>query len=120
MKVMITIFGLMTVLAGVLPFAGNFNILPAYIPTTGMWYYGIIIGIGVLGFIYGVTNPGMLLYGTDRFIPVFLGILTLFGGVLPFVQNFGFLKMVPATGLIYSGIISLIGIIGIIYGATQI
>jgi len=121
MKIMITLLGIMTVLAGVLPFIGNFNILPAYIPTAGTLYYGIIIAIGILGFIYGVANPGMLLFGTDRFIAVFLGVLTVFGGLLPLLKNYiGLFAIVPTAGLIYSGIISLIGIIGIIYGATQI
>lgn len=119
MKVMITLIGVLTVLAGLLPLAGEFLSLPEYVPTTGMWYHVVVIAVGVIAFAYGAWNPGMFLFGAQRGITIILGLLVLFGGILPFLQNFGLLEFIPTTRWVYAGALSLIGIGGIVYGSTQ-
>ena len=113
MKIMITIIGVLIVLAGVLPFLSNFGILPAAIPVEKPGYQFIIIAVGILGLLYGFFNS--MLFGAEKFVTIALALLTVLGGILPFIQNF-IPAIIPTTGPIYSGIIIVIGVIGIIYG----
>lgn len=115
MKIMIVIIGLLTLLAGVLPFLAGFGILPAGVPTSGVFYSGLIIIIGVIGILYGI-RPHILIF-QDKFIVSALGILIVFGGILPFLTEVNIIpKSIPASGPLYSGIITFIGIITLCYG----
>ena len=113
MKIMITLLGILIILAGVLPFLNNFGILPSFIPTSKPGYQFIIIAIGVAGLLYGFLNP--MIFSTEKFIVISLALLTVLGGILPFIQNF-LPAVIPTSGILYSGLIIVIGIIGIIYG----
>jgi hypothetical protein len=113
MKIMISVLGVLIVLAGVIPFLSNFGVLPEFIPVENPGYSFIIITIGILGLIYGAFNS--LLFGFEKFATIAIAALTLFGGILPFIQSF-LPEIIPTSGPLYSGIIILIGIIGLIYG----
>ena len=111
MKLMITILGTIILLAGILPLASNF--LPSFIPTTSPGYQFLIIAIGILGLLYAAFNS--MLFGTEKFVTMALAALTILGGILPFIQNFVQIGL-PTTGIFYSGMIIVIGVVGIIYG----
>lgn len=111
MKIIITVIGILTVLAGILPMVSP--LLPSFVPTTSPGYQFLIITIGILGLLYASFNS--MLFGTEKFVTISLALLTIVGGVLPFIQNFVPLGL-PITGILYSGIIVLIGVVGIIYG----
>ncbi|MCH8003080.1 MAG: hypothetical protein IH934_00475 [Nanoarchaeota archaeon] len=113
MKLMITIIGVLIILAGVLPFLSNFGILPAAVPVEKPGYQFIIIAVGIIGLLYGVLNS--YLFGTEKIVTIALGLLTILGGILPFIQNF-VPALIPTSGLLYSGLIVVIGVIGMIYG----
>ena len=113
MKIMITILGVLIVLAGILPLVSNFVSLPTFIPLEKPGYQFVIIAVGILGLIYGLMNS--MLFGAERFVTIALAALTILGGILPFIQNF-VPAAIPTSGPIYSGIIIVIGVIGIIYG----
>ena len=112
MKIMIIIIGILIILAGILPFLSNFNVLPASI-LVSPGYQFIIIAVGIIGLLYGFMNS--MLFGAERFITVAIGLLTILGGILPFIQNF-IPAVIPTTGPLYSGLIVVIGVIGMIYG----
>ncbi|MBT4823801.1 hypothetical protein HN695_07765 [Candidatus Woesearchaeota archaeon] len=111
-QVIITLLGLITILAGVLPFIGNFVSLPSAI-IGGLGYSIIIIIIGLIGLIYGFTSISLI--GGTKFVMVCLGLLTLLGGIVPLLDSFLELA-IPISGPIYPAIIILIGIIGFSYG----
>ena len=113
MKLMIAIIGVLIILAGVLPFIDTFGFLPEIIPTEKPTYQFIIIAVGVAGLLYGFLNP--MIFSTEKFIVISLALLTVLGGILPFIQNF-LPAVIPTSGILYSGLIIVIGIIGIIYG----
>ncbi len=113
MKIMISVLGILIVLAGVLPFLANFGILPSFIPATQPGYQFIIIAIGILGLIYGFFNS--YLFGAEKMITISIALLTVLGGILPFIQNF-LPAIIPTSGPLYSGVIVVIGVIGMIYG----
>lgn len=115
MKVMITIIGLLIVLAGVLPFLGQdaLNVLPPTIPTKGVGYSIIVIVIGVIGLLYGFINK--MIMGVERIVTITIGLLTIFGGILPFISAL-VPKFIPTSGPLYSGIIIIVGLIGVVYG----
>lgn len=57
MKLMITFVGILTILGGLLPYLKDNGLLPAFlqnIPTSGLGYQAIIIGIGIAAVIYGI------------------------------------------------------------------
>ncbi len=113
MKIMITIIGILIILAGVLPFLSNMGVLPSAIPVEKPGYQFIIIAIGIIGLLYGVFNS--YIYGSEKYITIGIALLTVLGGILPFIQNF-VPAVIPTSGPLYSGIIIVIGIIGMIYG----
>lgn len=113
MKIMIIVLGLLIILAGVLPFLSNFGLLPAAIPADKPGYQFIIIAVGIIGLIYSVMNS--MLFGTEKFVTIAIALLTILGGILPFIQNF-VPAGIPTSGLLYSAMIIVIGIIGMIYG----
>ena len=113
MKIMITTLGILIILAGILPFLSNFGILPASIPIEKPGYQFIIVAVGIIGLLYGVMNS--MLFGTEKFVTIAIALLTILGGILPFIQNF-VPAAIPTSGPVYSVIIVLIGIIGMIYG----
>ena len=115
MKLVITIIGTLTILAGILPLVSP--VLPSFIPTTSPGYQFLIIAIGILGLLYAAFNS--MLFGTEKFATMALALLTIAGGILPFIQNFVPLGL-PTTGIIYSGIIVVIGIVGIAYGVSAV
>lgn len=117
MKFMISFIGVLTILAGVLPFLSSFGLMPTKF-TSGVLYAGIIILVGIIGLVYGLFNPGMSLFGAQRFMVVLIGLLTLLGGVLPLIKDLIKLS-IPTTGPIYSGIIILIGLAAMMYGFQQ-
>jgi len=111
MKIMITFLGVLTILAGILPLLGSTGINLSITKAPG--YYFVITAIGIIGLLYGLFNS--LLFGFEKFATISLGLLTLLGGILPFLQNFMNLP-IPVSGLVYSMIIVFIGILGMIYG----
>lgn len=113
MKIMIIIIGVLIILAGVLPFLTSFGILPNTIPTQQPGYQFVIITVGIIGLLYGVLNS--YLFGPEKFITISIGLVTILGGVLPFIQNF-IPAIIPTSGPLYSAIIIVIGVIGAIYG----
>ena len=115
MKIMITVIGILTLLAGLLPIISP--VLPSFIPTTSPGYQFLIITVGIIGLLYASFNS--MLFGTEKFVTISLALLTIAGGILPFIQNFVQLG-IPTTGIIYSGIIVVIGIVGIIYGFSAL
>lgn len=114
-QVVITLIGLITILAGVLPFVGSLAGLPLSI-LSGVGYSIIISVIGILGLLYGFTS--MALIGETKFVMISLGLLTLLGGIIPFIKNIIPIA-IPTTGALYSGIVIVIGVIGLIYGMKQ-
>lgn len=113
MKIMITILGVLIILAGILPFLSNLGILPAGIPIEKPGYQFIIVAVGIIGLLYGVLNS--MLFGTEKFVTIAIALLTILGGILPFIQNF-VPATIPTSGPVYSLIIVVIGIMGMIYG----
>ena len=112
MKIMITVLGVLIILAGVLPFLGNLGIVPSSI-STGPGYQFVIITVGILALLYGVFNS--LLFGFEKFVTISIAFLTILGGIIPFLQNF-LPAVIPTTGPLYSIIIIAIGVVGLIYG----
>jgi hypothetical protein len=112
MKLMIAIIGVLIILAGVLPFIDTFGFLPEIIPTEKPTYQFIIIAVGVAGLLYGFLNP--MIFSTEKFIVIFLALLTVLGGILPFIQQF-VPVIIPTSGPLYSGLIIIIGVIGLVY-----
>ncbi len=117
MKIMMILLGILIILAGVLPFLGKggLGIIPDSVPIKAPGYSFIIVTVGIIGLIYGVMNH--MLFGVEKFVTISLGLMTILGGILPFIKNYIEIA-VPTTGPIYSGIIILIGIIGLIYGSS--
>lgn len=119
MKIMITILGILILAAGILPFigSGGLGVLPESIPTSGAGYSLIIIVVGAIGLIYGIKNK--MIMGAERFVTVTVALLTLLGGILPFISSLvpGF---IPTSGLAYSGIIIVLGLIGFVYGVMAL
>ncbi|MFH0868244.1 MAG: hypothetical protein V1831_02940 [Candidatus Woesearchaeota archaeon] len=113
MKIMITIIGILIILAGVLPFLSNMRILPSSIPVEKPGYQFIIIAVGIIGLLYGFFNS--YLFGSEKFVTIAIAVLTILGGILPFIQNF-MPAIIPTSGPLYSVVIVIIGIIGMIYG----
>jgi len=112
MKIMITVLGVLIILAGVLPFLGNLGIVPSSI-SAGPGYQFVIIAVGILALIYGVFNS--LLFGFEKFVTISIALLTILGGIIPFLQNF-LPAVIPTTGPLYSIIIIAIGVVGLVYG----
>tara|TARA_Y100000310_G_C20511594_1_gene729157 strand:- start:575 stop:937 length:363 start_codon:yes stop_codon:yes gene_type:complete len=115
MKVMITVLGLLIILAGAIPFLGadSLNVLPGSIPSSGMNYAIIIIVIGALGLVYGFINK--MIMGAERIITIIIGLLTVLGGILPLISEL-VPAFIPTSGPVYSGIIIIVGLIGFVYG----
>ncbi len=107
--------GILIVITGILPFLGegSLGILPAFIPTSGLGYSIVVIIIGAIGIIYGITNN--MVMGTEKFVTIAISIMTILGGVLPFISSL-IPEYVPTSGPLYSGLIIIIGGIGIVYG----
>jgi len=112
MKIMITFLGVLIILAGVLPFLGNLGIVPSSLGSQPGYQFSII-AVGIIALLYGVLNS--LLFGFEKFVTIIIAILTIFGGIIPFIQNF-MPAFLPVTGPLYSGLIVIIGVIGLIYG----
>lgn len=119
MKVQMIFISILIILAGILPFLGQsgLKILPAAVPTTAPGYSFIIIAIGFISLIYGVMNK--MIFGTEKIVLIAVGLMTILGGLLPFIQSYVPIA-IPASGPLYSGIIILIGVAGFIYGASKI
>ena len=119
MKIMVSVISVLIILSGVLPFLGEsgLNILPSSIPTTGWGYSLIIIFIGAAGLIYGIVNG--LLMGIEKFVLISVAIMTILGGILPFISSLVSLPL-PVEGVMYSGLIIIIGLIGLVYGVIGI
>lgn len=115
MKIMIVILSLLIILAGILPFFGEegLAVLPEAIPTSGIGYSIIIIIIGAVGIIYALTFK--MVMGLERIVTIAIGLLTVLGGILPFITEL-FTINLPTSGPAYSIIIIIIGIIGLVYG----
>ena len=113
MKIMITFLGILIILAGLLPLLGSIGIMPNSAITKAPGYQFVIITIGIIALIYGAFNS--LLFGFEKFATISIALLTLLGGIIPFLQNF-LPALIPTSGPLYSIIIIVIGIIGLIYG----
>jgi len=119
MKVQMILISILIILAGILPFFGQdgLNILPNTIPTAAPGYSFIIIAVGFISLIYGVLNKSI--FGTEKIVLYSVGLMTMIGGLLPFIKNFIQLPL-PASGPLHSGIIILIGAAGLVYGMSKI
>lgn len=119
MKVQMILISILIILAGILPFFGQdgLNILPNTIPTSAPGYSFIIVTVGFISLIYGVLNKHI--FGTEKVVLFSVGLMTILGGLLPFIKNFIQLPL-PASGPLYSGIIILIGAAGLVYGMSKI
>ena len=113
MKIMITVLGILIILAGLLPLLGSIGIMPNSAIAKAPGYQFVIITIGVIALIYGAFNS--LLFGFEKFATIAIALLTILGGIIPFLQNF-ISPVIPTTGPVYAIIIIVIGIIGLIYG----
>ena len=113
MKIMITVLGILIILAGLLPLLGSIGIMPNSAITKAPGYQFVIITIGIIGLIYGAFNS--LLFGFEKFATISIALMTILGGIIPFLQSF-MPSIIPTTGPLYSIIIIIIGIIGLIYG----
>jgi hypothetical protein len=113
MKIMISILGLLIILAGIIPYLDSLGYLPSYIPAEKPGYQFVIIAVGILGLLYGFFNS--LLFGFEKLVTIVIATLTILGGVLPFVQNY-MPEIIPTSGPLYPVIIIVIGIVGLIYG----
>ena len=109
------ILSLLIILAGILPFFGKegLAILPETIPTSGVTYSTIIIIIGAVGIVYALFFK--MIMGLEKTVTIAIGLLTILGGVLPFIKETLPIAL-PTSGPAYSIIIVVIGIIGLIYG----
>lgn len=114
-QVVITLIGLITILAGILPFVGSLVGIPQ-IMIAGLGYSILISIIGALGLLYGFTS--MALIGSTKFVMVCLGLLTVLGGIIPLLSSVLPIG-IPTTGPLYSGIIIVIGLVGFFYGLKQ-
>ncbi|MDD5086295.1 MAG: hypothetical protein PHV16_00940 [Candidatus Nanoarchaeia archaeon] len=111
MKIMIVFIGLLTIMAGVLPFFNGFGI----IPSSGPIYSGIIVIIGLIALWYGIKALG--LWGSQKFIVAVIGIFIILGGLIPFLVSMSWIpSTIPSSGMYYSGIIIAIGLIALFYG----
>jgi len=115
MKLMIVILSLLIILAGILPFFGEegLAILPEAIPTSGVGYSTIIIIIGAVGVVYALAFK--MVMGIEKIVTIAIGLLTILGGILPLINEALQLPL-PTSGLVYSILIIIIGIIGLVYG----
>jgi len=115
MKIIIVFIGMLTILAGVLPFFNGFGM----VPFSGPVYSGMIILIGFIALWYAVKTFG--LWASQKFIVSVLALLIILGGIVPFLVSMKLIpSTVPSSGPVYSGIIILIGIIAVLYGAKQL
>lgn len=119
MKIMLVFLSFLILLAGILPFLGSsgLNILPEAVPVVTPGYSLIIISIGTIGLIYGIMSH--MLFGIEKFVVISLAMMTILGGILPFIASFIWLP-IPTSGAVYSGIIILVGILGVVYGVTSL
>lgn len=108
---------ILILLAGIFPFLANFGVIPKFIPTSGTGYYILIIVIGLIGLIYAFINVTMI--GLAKIVTICLTLMTVMGGILPFISNFLPINL-PTSGPAYSGLIILIGLIGLVYGLISI
>ena len=55
-----------------------------------------------------------------KFMITLVGLLTVFGGLLPFLSEMQFIpEYIPVSGPGYQGIIIALGVLGVIYGLRQ-
>ena len=113
MKIMITVLGILIILAGLLPLLGGMGIMPSSAITKAPGYYFVILAIGIIGLIYSAFNS--MLFGFEKFVTMAIALLTILGGIIPFLQSF-LPAVIPTSGPLYSVVIIVIGIIGLIYG----
>src|SRR3989344_439221 len=113
MKIMITVLGILIILAGLLPLLGSMGIMPNSAITKAPGYHFVIIAIGIIGLIYGAFNS--LLFGFEKFVTIAIALMTILGGIIPFLQSF-MPAIISTSGPLYPIIIIIIGIMGVIYG----
>ena len=118
MKFKITFIGLLTIFAGIIPILDYYKIISSPVPTTGWVYALLIIAIGVIDLLYSFLAHVDLI-GFQHVVTGVIAGLTILGGVLPFMENF-VPSVVPTSGPMYYGIIIFVGVIGFIYGVTQL
>ena len=112
MRIMLTLIGLLTVLAGVLPLLSDMGTIPPFVLSTEPGFQFLIIALGIVGLIYALFNR--LLFGIEKFASITLALLTILGGMLPFLQNYTTIAL-PTSGPLYLIIIISIGIVGFGY-----
>lgn len=108
MKIMITFLSLLIIFAGIIPFFGD----KSFIPNKGTGYSIVLIVLGILVIIFGIINQ--LLMGVEKIFIVLQGLLVIGAAVLRFIP--ALLPSIPRDGVIFDGIIILIGFIGFFYG----
>lgn len=118
MKFKIVVIGLLTMLAGVLPILDHFGIIKSPIPTTGWAYSLIIIVIGIIDLLYSFLAHIDLL-GFQHVVTGVIALLTIMGGVLPHLHK-SLPAFIPVSGVGYYSVIIVIGLLGFIYGLSQL
>ena len=118
MKVKIVVIGVLTIIAGLIPILDSLNVFSSPFPTTGWIYAAIIIAIGIVDLLYSFLAH-IDLIGFQHVVTGVIAGLTIAAGVLPFLKGI-IPSIIPMTGIAYYAIIVVIGILGSIYGFTQL
>ncbi|RLE38605.1 hypothetical protein DRJ17_03410 [Candidatus Woesearchaeota archaeon] len=116
-KLAMTLIGLLVILAGILPLLARYVVAIPVTIVSGIPYTAIVVGIGMLGMIYGFVSYD--LFGFQKFVMVILALMTIFGGVLPLITNFLPVLSILTQAMIYPIVIIIVGLLTFIYGATQ-
>ncbi|RME52902.1 hypothetical protein D6783_03380 [Candidatus Woesearchaeota archaeon] len=112
MKVMITFFGVVTLLAGVVPFILGFLPEQYRMFLQGYFYIGLVVVIGLGGIGYAFSQG---LFGMAKGLMFLYSVLVIIGGLLPLLGRFVSLPF-PVEGVVQAGIIILLGVVGTVWG----
>jgi hypothetical protein len=118
MKFKITLIGLLTIIAGVLPILDLYNVFKSPIPVDGLGYALIILVIGIIDLLYSFL-ANIELLGFQHVVTGLIAIMTILGGVLPLLHK-SLPPYIPTSGVLYYSVIVGIGVFGFIYGLTQL
>ncbi|MBR9699358.1 hypothetical protein GOV09_02790 [Candidatus Woesearchaeota archaeon] len=108
MKIMVTLLSAIIIIAGLFPILGE----NSPFPLVGNAYYIALAIVGLVVIIMGIQNK--LLMAFEKFFLVLQGIIVLGLALLPFFP--ALFSTLPRTGVLYAGIIIIVGAIGLLYG----
>lgn len=107
MKIMISLLSILVIFIGAIPFIPNFPI-----PKQGPSYSIILIAAGIFLILIAIINQ--LLVGLEKFMLFIMGAALIFLAGLALLPNL--FPVLPHQGFLYSGMIILVGVIGLVYG----